>query len=123
MSLRVILMDDSVTMLGRLLDGLKDVKGVEIIGKYDNGKAALEAIRLLKPDLAILDNMVPHLTGTQVIDAIREENLPTKAMLCTSVGQRCVIENYTTLIKPFHRGQMSQKIYDLFGKTDFTDGV
>jgi DNA-binding NarL/FixJ family response regulator len=123
MSLRVLLMDDSTTMLGRLLDGLKDVKGVEIVGKYDNGQTALEAIRLLKPDLALLDNMVPHLTGTQVIDAIRAENLPTKALLVTSVGQRCVLENYTTLIKPFNRVQMSQKIYDLFGKTDFTEGV
>ena len=123
MSLRVVLADDSVTMQGRILDALKGIVGVEIVARCENGKEALDAIRALQPDIAILDNIMPHLTGAEVVDAMRAENLPTKAMLCTSVAQGCVVDKYTVLIKPFNKTQMTQKIWDLFGTVDFTEAT
>ncbi len=40
-----------------------------------NGKRALELMREMQPDLALLDNVMPEMTGLEVIDAVRRDPL------------------------------------------------
>ncbi|MFZ4399636.1 MAG: response regulator transcription factor [Bacteroidales bacterium] len=72
--MKVLLADDSLLMLERLQDQIKMFKQVEITGSFTNGKETLDAIRIMKPDLAIVDLKMPGLTGLQVLNEIRTEN-------------------------------------------------
>lgn len=47
--------------------------GIEIIGTACSGKVALEEIRTMQPDLAILDVKMPGLTGLEVISELQGE--------------------------------------------------
>lgn len=53
--MRVILADDSQLIIDRLQNMLGVFKGVEIVGSFNNGAKTLEAIRILNPDLVIID--------------------------------------------------------------------
>ena len=55
----------------------------KVVGVYHNGTEALTALKVLKPDLAILDNKMPGLKGVDVIREIRKENHTVKLMLLT----------------------------------------
>lgn len=59
--MRVLLADDSNLILERLQEALSIYKQVEIVGLFGNGTETLEAIRVLKPDLAIIDIELPGL--------------------------------------------------------------
>jgi CheY-like chemotaxis protein len=50
---------------------------VEVVGEASDGRAALDAIRKLSPDVVLLDMMMPVLDGKRVLDALRAgESVP-----------------------------------------------
>ena len=62
-------------------------KEVEIVAILNNGTDALEAIRKLKPDLAIVDNKMPGLSGLEVLNEIRKEDTTVKFIILTFYSQ------------------------------------
>ena len=72
--MKVLLADDSSLILERLQEMISVHKQVEIVGTYKNGTDALNALRILKPDLAIVDIVMPGLSGLEVLKEIRKEN-------------------------------------------------
>ena len=72
--MRVLIADDSVLMLDRLRAIISGFKQAEIVGELQNGNDALEALKSLKPDLAIIDIKMPGLNGLEVLYNIRKEN-------------------------------------------------
>ena len=56
----------------------------ELLGQYEDGRAALEAIRQLEPAVAVLDVQMPGLSGDQVLNAVARDELPTRVILLTA---------------------------------------
>jgi len=56
---------------------------IEIVGSCKNGIDTLEALRNLKPDLAIVDLKMPGLNGLKVLTEIRKENKTIKIIILT----------------------------------------
>lgn len=71
--IRVFLADDH----GVLRDGLRSVLeaqlDITVIGEAANGRDAVELVTQLKPDIAILDIMMPELTGIEAMRHIRQQ--------------------------------------------------
>lgn len=72
--MRVILADDSDLILDRLQTMVGKSQKIKIVGTYRNGIDTLEALRTLKPDLAIVDIKMPGMSGLEVLTQIRKEN-------------------------------------------------
>jgi DNA-binding NarL/FixJ family response regulator len=81
--MRVLLADDSELILERLKEMLSIYKMVDIIGSLKNGTDTLEALRTLKPDLAIVDIKMPGLSGLEVLQRIRKEDKVVKIIILT----------------------------------------
>ena len=79
------------------------------LAQAGNGKRALELIRELRPDLVLLDVMMPEMTGLEVLEAVRGDpaiaSIPI--ILLSAKGQAAEIERGMQsgatryLIKPF----------------------
>jgi DNA-binding NarL/FixJ family response regulator len=82
-AMRVILADDSSLILERLNEMVSTHKQVETVGLFKNGIEALEGLRMLKPDLAIVDIKMPGLSGLEVLNEIRKENKTIKFIILT----------------------------------------
>lgn len=54
---------------------------LKVVGQCSDGEAALELIRTLKPDFAILDLHMPKLTGLEVVRRLRENACRTRLMI------------------------------------------
>lgn len=57
---------------------------LEVVGQADNGVDAVRLARELKPDIVILDLLVPGLDGLEVINRIMGMERPAKVLVLTS---------------------------------------
>jgi DNA-binding response OmpR family regulator len=84
---RILLCDDEPY----ILEGVRHLlRGPErIIDVCDNGKEALHRIQQCKPDLLIIDVMMPEISGLDVVAALREspETLDLPIIILTAKGQ------------------------------------
>lgn len=81
--MRVLIADDSDLIIDWLTEMLGAFKQVEIVAALKNGKDALEALRSLKPDLAIVDLKMPGLSGLEVLKEIRKIDKGVKFIILT----------------------------------------
>lgn len=75
--------DDSELILERLQQMLGIFEPVDLVGSFTDGIETLNAMRKLKPDLAIIDIRMPWLSGLEVLKEIRKEDKTIKIMLLT----------------------------------------
>jgi two-component system nitrate/nitrite response regulator NarL len=94
---RVFVADDHPLVREGLLRAVGDQPHLELVGSAGDGRAALDAIRELRPDVALLDVKMPHLDGIAVVRAVTREELPTRvvflsAYVDSAVAYRAVAE-------------------------------
>ncbi len=58
-------------------------RDLEVAAQCADGLAALETIRSLKPDFAVLDLHMPKLSGIEVVRKVREAGIPTRCIILT----------------------------------------
>ena len=68
---KIMLVDDEPDILD-LLEKALNIEGFENITKIDNGLLAVSTCRTFKPDMIILDVMLPDIDGYEVCKQIRE---------------------------------------------------
>lgn len=82
---QLLLVDDEWD-LRESLTMLLSIEGFAVAGAGD-GRAALDALdRGLRPDLLVLDQRMPGLTGVQTLQAIRERGLDLPAILISAAS-------------------------------------
>lgn len=60
---------------------------LELVGEVADGRAALDAIVALRPDVAVLDLPLPTLDGDRVLRAVTRDGLPTRILfLCAGAS-------------------------------------
>ena len=81
-ALRLLLADDHPLFL----DGLRNLlmaRGLTVIGTARNGQEAVEKVRALHPDVAVLDLNMPVLNGLEATRAIKAEMPEVKVVILT----------------------------------------
>ena len=108
MPLKVLVCDDERHIV-RLIQVNLERQGYTVVTAFD-GKEGLEKIRSEKPNLCVLDVMMPYMDGFEVLKALRREpeteNLPV-IMLTAKAQDKDVFEGYhygadMYLTKPFN---------------------
>ena len=76
--------DDHPVFRDGLVRAVRSRPEFEIVGEFGDGREALEEIRRLEPDVALLDVKMPGLDGTQITHAIKRDSLPTRVVLLSA---------------------------------------
>lgn len=85
--IRVLVVEDSMTVRARLLDALGADGELEIVGVAEDGKRAVELCRSLRPDVMTLDMMLPVMTGLTVTEYVMAY-FPTPILIVSSSTNR-----------------------------------
>ncbi len=119
MSKKILIVEDEFNMrmlLKETLDEFED-KGVELL-LAENGKDAIETIKTEKPELIILDLMMPGMDGFEVCNIIKNElgMRDVYVLILTADGQefnkRKSIEVGADILmtKPFDPDEIAEKV-------------
>jgi two-component system, NarL family, nitrate/nitrite response regulator NarL len=81
---RVFVADDHPLVREGLLSAVGEQPALELVGSAGNGREALDSIRELKPDVALLDVKMPELDGIAVVRAVTREELPTRVVFLSA---------------------------------------
>jgi two-component system nitrate/nitrite response regulator NarL len=81
---RVLVADDHPLFREAVVRAVRERPEFELVAEAADGRAALEAIRELRPDVAVLDLKMPELDGLRVLNAIRRDELPTRVVLLSA---------------------------------------
>jgi DNA-binding NarL/FixJ family response regulator len=86
--IRVLIADDHHVVRRGLVFFLQTQKGLDIIGEAGNGKEAVELAKLLKPDIILMDLVMPEMDGIQATKIIKREQPEIKIMMLTSFSDQ-----------------------------------
>ena len=125
----VLIADDNNDFTMTLLRYLKEENDMEVVGVAKDGLEAAELISVMKPDVAILDVIMPRLDGLGVLEKINESNMEKKPLciMLSAVGQDKITQKAIELgaqyyiIKPFEIEVLIKRIREI--KTFQSTGV
>src|SRR4051812_27992073 len=73
MTIRILVVDDSVVIRKILTQTLNEVPGMEVVATAAQGKIALAKIPEVRPDIVILDVEMPEMDGIETVKRIRKD--------------------------------------------------
>ncbi|HLE50821.1 MAG TPA: response regulator transcription factor [Anaerolineales bacterium] len=80
----IVVVDDHPLFRQGVIDTLSLEPDLSIVGEATSGEEALELIRLLQPQVAVVDVNLPGLNGQQVTQEVVREKLSTRVILLTA---------------------------------------
>ena len=83
-ALRIFLADDHTVMREGLKSLVNAQSDMDVIGEADNGRATLQRVRELQPDVIILDISMPDLNGIQVTERLKRMGHKTTVLVLTA---------------------------------------
>lgn len=91
--IRIVLADDYPMLRQAIEVTISDNPDLEVVGHAGDGKRALELCGELKPDVLVLDLMLPEMDGFEVARRLKEEEPDTKILILTArIDSEALIE-------------------------------
>jgi two-component system, chemotaxis family, protein-glutamate methylesterase/glutaminase len=84
---RVMVVDDSAVVRGLISRWLNEVDGIDVVSTQHTGKAALDAIETVDPDIVVLDIEMPEMDGLTALPLILKKK-PSIAVIVASTLTR-----------------------------------
>jgi len=119
---KILVVDDDQKLL-KMLTRTLIYENLDVITAA-NGEEALKQIEVHKPDLLIVDWMMPKMNGLDLIRRLREEENETMALMLTAKdeienrveGLECGADDY--LVKPFAPAELVARVHALLRRIE-----
>lgn len=84
---RILIVDDS-RMSRKILRGILETSGYEIVAEATNGQEGYDKYAELKPDVVTMDITMPVLDGIEALKKIVKDFPEAKVIMVTAAGQQ-----------------------------------
>ncbi len=119
--IKVLVADDNNDFTMTLSTYLREEEDMEIVGVARDGNEAYAMVMDLKPDILLLDIIMPHLDGLGVLEKIATSNMEKRplSIILSAVGQDKITQKAIGLgaqyyiVKPFDISVLIKRMKDL----------
>ncbi len=118
----VAIAEDNEETLNMIDEGLRQEGEFEIVGKASDGKTLYQIVKEKRPDIVILDLILPKLDGLSLMDKIHKDPEIGKCpdfIVISSIGESRITESAFRLgavyymLKPFDQDNLTERIRSL----------
>ncbi len=115
--IRTLVVDDDAMTASIHRSYVERVPGYEVVAEAHTGRAALDAVRRLRPDLVLLDIYLPDISGLEVLRQLRETDAPHVDVIAVTAAKD--VETLRTaihggvihyLVKPFFFDTLRERL-------------
>lgn len=111
--MKILIVDDAV-FIRKVLRGILQELGEEVVGEASSGNEALRMVKEYRPDVVTLDITLPDMSGLELLKKIKEISSSTQVVMITAISNHEVVKeamkvgatNYIT--KPFSREKVEE---------------
>ena len=117
--IKVMVADDNKSFAQTVTMYLQSKEDIEVTGVAYDGWECIEIIRETKPDVVLLDMLMPRLDGLAVLDRLHYMSHQPKVIMLTAYSQNSMIERAMLkgatdyLIKPFELEGIYDRVLDV----------
>ncbi len=86
-TIRILVTDDHPVVREGLCGLIRTEPGMELVGEAEDGVEAVLKARALRPDVILLDLVMPRKDGIAVIKAVKAENSDARILILTSFAE------------------------------------
>lgn len=90
-SIRVMLVDDHALVRQGLSFYLRTFDNIELVGEAATGEDAIRMIGELRPDIILMDILMPGMGGVEAISAIKQRHSAVQIIALTSINEEQTI--------------------------------
>ena len=114
--IRVLLADSDNDFCAHLAETFAKTEDIELAGIAEDGQKAVAAVMETKPDLLLIDLVLPMMDGIMVLDRLREQNLSVPTIVLTAfaspqAGAECTSLGVELFLrKPMDAEMIAQRI-------------
>jgi two-component system, chemotaxis family, chemotaxis protein CheY len=118
--MRILIVDDSQIIRDAIETWLSEFN-LEIAGKTNNGRDAVEIVRTLKPELVTLDITMPEMDGLTALEKILEVAPTTKVIVISALASKDVAlaalkkGALSYITKPFTEDELKEVFREVIG--------
>ena len=117
----ILIADDNTEFANTLMDYLEKDEDIQVIGMAKNGDEAYDMIVSTRPDVVLLDVIMPHLDGLGVLEKLNMVHMDKRpiCIMLSAVGQDKITNRAINLgaqyyvVKPFDIELLIKRVKDL----------
>ena len=88
---------DDVSLMRRVYSDIARAKGHEVVGEAANGKEAVSAYRKLRPDLVMMDVVMPDASGLEAVKALLAIDPEARIIIISAADDESVLDDALSL--------------------------
>jgi NarL family two-component system response regulator LiaR len=92
MTIKILLVDDHAVVRSGLSKFLMVNKDLKLVGEASNGKEAVQMVSLHKPDVVLMDLMMPEVDGITATREIHQKYPTVKVLALTSFAEQNMVQ-------------------------------
>ncbi|MGN0373969.1 MAG: response regulator, partial [Butyrivibrio sp.] len=127
-SIRIVVADDNEIVRQMIVDSLCEDDGIEVVGEASDGATAVKLIKETRPDIVLLDLVMPLVDGIGVMETINsdatfKERKPQYVVISAAGSEDIVNQALQTgasyfIMKPFDGDALIKRIKRVAGEME-----
>ena len=121
MAIKLVIVDDA-PFIREVVRHIVDSSGIEVIGEAQDGQEAIELVLSLRPDVVLMDLVMPRKSGIDATKEIIAAHPEIKVIACSTLDQESMVMkaldagccHYVT--KPFKKEELIATIKSAVSK-------
>ncbi|MBW1809869.1 MAG: response regulator [Deltaproteobacteria bacterium] len=86
MKTKVLIVDDSIAVVRQMTKLLESFGGYDVVGHAKNGAEAVKLFKTVKPEIVLMDIIMPMMDGIQSLRTIKKLDPNAKVVMLTALG-------------------------------------
>jgi two-component system chemotaxis response regulator CheY len=111
-----ILIVDDASFMRMMLRNVLSSHGYEVVGEAENGRLAVKTYQEIKPEIVLIDLIMPEMGGIEAVKKIIELDRDAKIIICSAMGQQALVVEAMQagardfIVKPFQPSSVIEAI-------------